>query len=272
MNLKSLIKEALKEDIGKRDLTTFYLKNKNKMIKAKVIAKEEGILCGIEIFKKVFLTYDKNIKFPFSLKDGKVFKKGEILCEIVGKASSILTCERVALNFLQRLSGIATLTNRFVKKIEKYKVKILDTRKTTPLLRSLEKYAVRVGGGHNHRFSLYEGIMIKDNHKKVAGSLEKAILEIKRVKRKVPFICEVENLEEFVVAQELGVKWIMLDNFPIEKIKEAVKMRKKGVKIEVSGGVNLENIEKIAQTGVDYISIGSLTHSPKAIDISLEVE
>lgn len=272
MKIEKLIKEALKEDIGKKDLTTFYLKNKNKIVKAKVIAKEEGLLCGIEIFKKVFLTYDKNIKFPFSLKDGKTFKKGETLCEIVGKAGSILVCERVALNFLQRLSGIATLTNRFVKKIEKYNVKILDTRKTTPLLRKLEKYAVRIGGGYNHRFSLYEGIMIKDNHKRVAGSLEKAISEIKRVKRKVPFICEVENLEEFIVAQKLGVKWIMLDNFPIEKIKEAVKMRKKGVKIEVSGGVNLENIEKIAQTGVDYISIGSLTHSPKAIDISLEIE
>lgn len=272
MDLKKIIKEALKEDIGKRDLTTFYLKNKKKIVKAKIIAKEDGILCGIDIFKQVFLTYDKKVKFPFSLKDGDCFKKGEILCEIVGKAGSILTCERVALNFLQRLSGIATLTNKFVNKVKKYKVKILDTRKTTPLLRSLEKYAVRVGGGYNHRFSLYDGIMIKDNHKKVAGSLEKAILEIKRCKKRVPFICEVENLEEFQIAQNLGVKWIMLDNFSIEEIKEAVKKRKKEVKIEVSGGVNLDNVEEIAKTGIDYISIGSLTHSPKAIDISLEIE
>lgn len=272
MDLKKIIKEALKEDINKKDLTTFYLKNKKKIIKAKVIAKEEGILCGINIFKQVFLAYDKKVKFPFSLKDGDYFKKGQMLCEIIGKAGSILTCERVALNFLQRLSGIATLTNKFVNKIKKYNVKILDTRKTTPLLRSLEKYAVRVGGGYNHRFSLYDGIMIKDNHKKVAGSLEKAILEIKRCKKKVPFICEVENLKEFEIAQKFGVKWIMLDNFSIPQIKEAVKRKKKGVKLEVSGGVNLDNVEEIAKTGIDYISIGRLTHSPKAIDISLEIE
>lgn len=272
MSIVTLIKRALKEDIGKRDLTTFYLKNKNKIVKAKVIAKEDGILCGIKIFKQVFLTYDKKIRFPLFLKDGTPFKKGTILCEILGKASSILTCERVALNFLQRLSGIATLTNKFIKKVEKYNVQILDTRKTTPLLRKLEKYAVRIGGGYNHRFSLSKGIMIKDNHKKVAGSLEKAILEIKRCRRKVPFICEVENLEEFQVAQNLGVKWTMLDNFSIPEIKAVVKKRGKGMKIEVSGGVNLENIEEIAKTGIDYISIGSLTHSPKAIDISLEIE
>ncbi|MCS7249633.1 MAG: carboxylating nicotinate-nucleotide diphosphorylase [candidate division WOR-3 bacterium] len=272
MDLKNIIKEALKEDINKKDLTTFYLKDKHKIVKAKVIAKEEGVLCGIDIFKKVFLTYDDKIKFPFSLKDGVQFQKGTVLCKIIGKASSILACERVALNFLQRLSGIATLTNKFVKKLKKYNVKILDTRKTTPLLRSLEKYAVKIGGGYNHRFSLYDGIMIKDNHKRVAGSLEKAILEIKRCKKKIPFICEVENLAEFEVAQNLGVKWIMLDNFSISEIKEAVKKKKKGVKIEVSGGVNLENVEEIAKTGIDYISIGSLTHSPKAIDISLEIE
>lgn len=272
MDLKKIIKEALKEDIGKKDLTTFYLKDKNKIVKAKVIAKEDGILCGISLFKQVFLNYDKKVKFPFSLKDGDFFKKGEVLCEIIGKASSILVCERVALNFLQRLSGIATLTNKFVKKVKKYNVKILDTRKTTPLLRSLEKYAVKVGGGYNHRFSLFDGIMIKDNHKRVAGSLKKAILEIKRCKKKVPFICEVENLKELEIAQNLGVKWIMLDNFSLPEVKEAVKRKKKGVKIEVSGGVNLDNVEKIAKTGIDYISIGVLTHSPKAIDISLEIE
>jgi nicotinate-nucleotide pyrophosphorylase (carboxylating) len=270
--IKILIRMALKEDIGKRDWTTEYLVKRKKFCRAVIRAKEKGVLAGLGICELVFKLLNKEVIFKPRKKDGEEFKKGEILAEIEGKARPILSAERVALNFLQRMCGIATLTKKFVEKIKGTRAKILDTRKTTPLLRELEKYAVRVGGGKNHRFGLFDMILIKDNHLRLVNGIKEALAMVQiKNKKRLPVEVEVKNLQEFLSAQEAGAKWIMLDNLSLKEIKEAVRKRRKGVKLEVSGGVRLENVRAIAKTGVDYISIGSLTHSPKAIDISLDI-
>jgi len=226
----------------------------------------------LKIAKLVFKTLDKKIKFSSSLRDGNILYPGEVIATLQGEARYLLMGERTALNFLQRLSGIATLTRRFVDRCQNTKVKILDTRKTTPGLRLLEKYAVRVGGGRNHRMGLYDMILIKDNHIAMAGGIDEAIRRAKKSRKKVGLEVEVKNLKELREALGLKVKRIMLDNMGVREVKKAVELAKGTTKLEVSGGINLRNVRKYAETGVDYISIGALTHSARALDISMEIE
>ena len=281
--LQDLIRSALKEDIGSGDITTELLIPKNKVIKAVIILKERAVVAGLEIAQRVFKTIDKNIQFKAISADGSGEKPGKIIAKIQGKAGSILSGERTVLNFLSHLSGIATVTRRFVNEVKLYKVKIMDTRKTIPGLRELEKYAVALGGGCNHRMGLWDAVLVKDNHIAVlkAGSKGINIKDIARlVKEKKPqgmkADIEVRNLKEFQEVLKIPPDIIMLDNMDISRIKKAVAMRdarcdRQNVKIEVSGGVRLGNVKAIAKAGVDIISIGALTHSAKAVDMSLEV-
>jgi nicotinate-nucleotide pyrophosphorylase (carboxylating) len=271
--LRKIVEKAVEEDIGFGDLTTESIVPDNFYTKAFIIAKEEGIIAGIPVAEEVFKFLDPSINFSPKVSDGERVEKGETIVEIHGKAKTILTGERTALNFLQRLSGIATFTNYCVSLAKPYGVKILDTRKTTPLLRALEKYAVKVGGGgENHRFALYDMVLIKDNHIKIAGSITEAV---KRVREKVsPFYkieVETENLEQVKEALENKVDIIMLDNMDIETIKKAIKIINGKALIEVSGNIKPEDIKTIAELGINFISMGKLTHSVKSLDISLEV-
>lgn len=267
-----LIRLALKEDIGFRDVTTESLFEKDRVLRAVIIAKEAFILAGIHVAEGVFQTLQSDIRGNRVHEDGDTVKAGETLLEVEGDVSALLSGERVALNFLQRLSGIATHTRRFVDKVKDCPVKILDTRKTTPLLRYMERYAVRVGGGYSHRFGLYDGILIKDNHIKACGDIKEAL---KRVKDNAPvglkIEVEVNSLDEFKVALNFSPDIVLLDNMDVEAISKAVEMAKGRVLLEVSGGINLENVEVVAKTGVDFISIGALTHSARAVDISMEI-
>ena len=281
--LKDLIRNAFKEDIGSGDITTEFLVPKNEVIKAAIILKEKATVAGLEIARKVFKAVNKDIRFEAVSADGSQEKPGKIIAKIQGQAGSILSGERTALNFLSHLSGVATVTRSFVDEVKPYKAKIMDTRKTTPGLRELEKYAVALGGGHNHRMGLWDAVLVKDNHIAVlkAGARGINIKDIARlVKEKKPkgmkTDIEVRNLKEFQEVLEIPPDIIMLDNMDISQIKKAVAMRdaqpsRKNVKIEVSGGVHLGNVGAIAKTGVDMISIGALTHSAKAVDMSLEV-
>ena len=276
--LKDIIRRSLKEDIGKLDITSKLLIPKNASTRARFVAKEEGIICGLKLAKEIFLAKDKNIKFIFKRKDGDFIKKNTILAEIKGNSRAILAAERTALNFMSHLSGISTKTNSFVKKIKPFKTKIMDTRKTKPGLRLLEKYAVRCGGGSNHRFSLEEHILIKDNHIEAAGCnvnikrLKSLIEDIKLRKHNLMKLeVEVETIAQFKAALIAKPDIIMLDNMSIADIKKAVKLKKEHPHlIEVSGNVKLNNVRSIAKTGVDMISIGELTNSVNALDISLE--
>ena len=281
--VKEIIQKALEEDIGKEDITTLYTIPSFLKVKAKLIAKESLVLCGIDIFGQVFKTLDKNIQIKTLKKDGSEVKKGEVLAVLEGKASAILKGERTALNFLSHLSGIASKTRKFLNKVKKYKVKILDTRKTIPGLRALEKYAVRTGGGLNHRQGLWDGIIIKENHLLGLGikgrnkfdfpRLASLIKNIKKaVGKKVEV--EVENLREFKCVCECRPDIILLDNFSPQQVKKAVLFRNEyfpEIKLEVSGGIDESNIIKFAKFQVDFISLGVLTHSSPAKDISLEV-
>lgn len=273
--LDVIIRRALIEDIGKGDITTQLTIPKDKMIKARVVAKEGCIICGMKVAQRVFQISDKDIKFETLVKDGQAVKKGKALANLQGLASSILTAERVALNLASMLSGIATKTREFVKQIEPYKVKITDTRKTIPGLRELQKYAVRIGGGHNHRMGLDEMVLIKDNHIKVTDGYTKLPSVPKGFKIEI----ETQNMEEFKHALRFKPDVIMLDNMGIKEIKEAVRVRNKTeftshhppTKIEASGGIDIKNVRKIAAAGVDMISIGELTHSFASADLSLEI-
>lgn len=263
---RKLVKEALKEDIGKGDITTRYLGIGNKIVHGKIIAKEKGIIAGIPIAKLAFKIVDPKVKFTQKYQDGQFISKGKVVAQLKGKACSILSAERTALNFLQHLSGIATLTAKFAKVFRG----IYDTRKTIPLLRAFEKYAVRIGGGKNHRFGLDSAILIKDNHIRIAGSIKNPIANIRK-KINAPIEVEVKNFKELKEALESKADIIMLDNMNLGMIKKAVKMIKNKAVIEVSGGVNLKNIKKLAKLGVDRISVGAITHSAKALDFSLEI-
>ena len=276
-SVRKIILDALKEDMVEGDITTEVLIPKDDMSlrKAKIVANSEGVLCGIEVTKEVFRLIFPEIKFIQKLKDGDTFCKKDTLLEIEGPPWAILKGERVALNFLQRLCGIATLTRKFVELALPYGVKILDTRKTTPNLRLLEKYAVKVGGGFNHRYNLTSGILIKDNHIKVVGSVKEAVE--KAIKNAPPFSrveVEVTSLKEAEEVAELGVDVIMLDNLNLEEMEKAIKIiREKSQKtlIEVSGGVTLENVEGIARLRPDFISVGKISHSAPSLDISLKI-
>lgn len=271
--LESVIRLALKEDLGEAgDVTTTAVLPEKVKVRGYLLCKAEGVLAGIKIAEKVFKTVDGNLIFRAMVDDGARINPGQKLALIEGLAQSVLAAERTALNFLQHLSGIATLTAGFVEKVKAHPVKIVDTRKTTPGLRLLEKYAVRMGGGFNHRLGLYDAILIKDNHVSVAGGITVAL---KNTRTKYPdekIEVEVRNLEQVKQALDFGADIIMLDNFALSEIKKAVEMVNRQVVLEASGGIILENVEEIAATGVDLISIGALTHSAPAVDISLEVE
>lgn len=280
--IHSIIQSALAEDIGKADITTLYTVSPRLKGEAIILAKENGIVCGLDIVKQTFHSKDKTIKFQSRCKEGSLCRLGMPVARVSGNLQSIINCERVALNFLSHLSGIATATYHFVQKVKGTKVKIKDTRKTTPNLRVLEKYAVRIGGGHNHRMCLDDGIMIKDNHLRAGKyvyqgkldheKIEKIITALKKLPQQI--IVEVENLAEFQTIIPHKPHVIMLDNFSLADIKKAVVIRNKSfpkVQLEASGGINLANVKAVAACGVEYISIGSITHSSKAIDFSLEI-
>jgi nicotinate-nucleotide pyrophosphorylase (carboxylating) len=270
--VKHLIRLALSEDIGKGDLTSEALVGNDLSGKAVIVSKQEGILAGLEAAKLVFQVVDPKIIFRSLKQDGESIKKGDKIALILGRVKSILSAERTALNFLQRLSGIATLTAKYVEQIKGTKAKILDTRKTTPGLRILEKYAVKAGGGENHRMGLFDMILIKENHVKAAGGVSNAIKKARSKYRKKRIEVEVRNLNEVREAIQSVPDWIMLDNMKIQEMKKAVRMiRSAGpdIKIEASGGINLRNVRRIALAGVDFISVGALTHSAPALDLSL---
>ncbi len=266
--IEKIIRLALEEDIGEGDITTEAVIPQDLKARAVLKAEERGVLCGLSVAELVFRELDPHIEFRPLARDGDGIKPGQKLAEIEGNARALLTGERVALNFLQRLSGVATATKKFVEAVKPCRVKILDTRKTTPGLRILEKYAVRCGGGENHRMGLYDMAMIKDNHIMLAGSVKNAL---EKVKGKGRVEIEVENLNQLREALESRPDIIMLDNMPPEDMEKAVKMIGGKAKVEASGGINLSNLEEVARTGVDFISIGGLTHSFKSLSITMEM-
>ncbi|SHK44143.1 nicotinate-nucleotide pyrophosphorylase [carboxylating] [Hathewaya proteolytica DSM 3090] len=268
--IDKIIKEALVEDNAFGDCTTDAIVSVESRCTVDLISKEKGIIAGLPIFKRVFDILG-DVHVTFLVKEGSHVKPMDNVAIIEGNTRNVLTGERVALNLLQRISGIATLTSKFVEKIKGSNAKLLDTRKTTPNLRILEKYAVTMGGGHNHRFNLSDGILIKDNHIDAAGGIKNAI---KRVRNNSSFVrkieVETESLEEVMEALEAGADIIMLDNMSTEMMKEAVKLIDHKAMVEASGNVNLDSIKEIADTGVDYISCGYITHSYSSFDLSMK--
>ena len=270
-SIESLVKKTLKEDIENGDITTRNIFSKEKLAVAEVIAREPMILCGLDIFQAVFKILTPDVKFSSkNYKDGDEVSVEEVIIRVECDVVSLLEGERSSLNILQWLSGISTLTNRYVKKAKP--IKILDTRKTTPGLRAFEKYAVICGGGNNHRFGLYDQVLIKDNHIEVAGSITKAVKLIKEKIAKDNIIeVEVKTIEEVEEALNNNVDIIMLDNMDINIMKQAIKKINGKAKIEISGGVTYERLGEISKIGADFISIGALTHSAAAIDISMNI-
>lgn len=275
MKIEEIIRKAIEEDIGDGDHTSLSTIPANAKGKAELLVKEEGILSGVEIAKKVFSAIDPETEFKLLLVDGTPIKKGDVAFTVEGRSRSILSSERLALNFLQRMSGIATFTGKMTDKIGDLPVRILDTRKTTPLLREIEKLAVRTGGGHNHRMGLYDMIMIKDNHVDFAGGIAKAIeavhryLEEKHMELRIEI--EVRDFDELEqVLESGGVDRVMLDNFSPKDLKKAVDMIDRRYETEASGGINIDNIREYALTGVDFISVGALTHQIHSLDMSLK--
>lgn len=272
MLVDDIIRMALKEDVGTGDVTTLSTIPASATAKAIIHAKEEGIVAGIPVAQRVFELLNENIEFTAFKVDGEAAKVRDVLIELRGPARDILIGERTALNIMQRMSGIATRTHRIAQMLTPFKTKVVDTRKTTPGLRILEKYAVRTGGGQNHRFGLYDGVLIKDNHIKVAGGIKQAVTKARNsAPHTLKVEVEVENLLGVLEALEAGADIIMLDNMSIESIREAVKVIDGRALIEVSGGVTEDKVIGFAEAGVDIISIGSLTHSVKALDISLDI-
>jgi nicotinate-nucleotide pyrophosphorylase (carboxylating) len=267
-----VIRAALEEDIGAGDITTDAIIDSAAEGKAILETREQIVLAGLPVFGRVFELLNPQIEVENHYKDGRIVPAGGVICHISGSLSVILKAERTALNFIQRMSGIATLTRRYVEKVGAEKAKVLDTRKTVPGLRSFDKYAVRMGGGLNHRFGLYDAILIKDNHIEAAGSITKAVeLAKKNASRGIRVEVEVENLDHVDEAIRAGADAILLDNMSTDEIRKAVNKVSGRIPVEVSGGVNLENIGEIARTGVDLISVGALTHSVRAVDLSLEL-
>lgn len=273
--IDKIIRNALAEDIGTGDITTSAVLNSKRKTSGKILIKEAGVLAGIDIAEKVFSIYDRSLSFDIKISNGSKVNPGDIAAIVSGNAASVLTAERTALNFLQRMSGIATLTSKFIEQVRHTKAKIIDTRKTAPGLRLPDKKAVKTGGGENHRFGLYDMFLIKDNHIETAGSITNAVKSCKLYNEKSGnrFKIEIEtkNIDEVKEAINCNVDIIMLDNFDIRNMTEAVKLINGKCKVEASGGVTLQTVKSIAETGVDFISVGALTHSVKALDISLEL-
>ena len=271
LNADDLIKSALKEDITSEDITTNSVMRSYALGEVDLICKQDGVIAGLDVFARVFQILDENTQVKLFVKDGDEVKKGEKIGLVRGDIRVLLSGERTALNYLQRMSGIATYTRSIVKLLEGSKTKLLDTRKTTPNMRVFEKYAVKVGGGCNHRYNLSDGILLKDNHIGAAGGVKEAV---RMAKEYAPFVrkveVEVENLAMLKEALEAGADIIMLDNMSVEEMKEAVRLAKGKAETECSGNVTKENIAKLVDIGVDYISSGALTHSAPILDLSLK--
>lgn len=275
MDLKEFIKQSLAEDCGAGDFTTLGCVASNAKGKAQLLVKEDGVIAGIELAEIIFRQLEEWITFEKKLNDGDKVKKGDVAFIVIGNAQTLLTAERLVLNCMQRMSGIATQTSLFVKAVKGTNAKILDTRKTTPLNRLIEKWAVRIGGGHNHRFGLYDMIMIKDNHVDHAGGIKKAIQSASMYLRQNNLFLDIEiearTIAEVKEVLAVGlVKRIMLDNFSPVLLSEAIQLINKKYETEASGGIILETVRQYAETGVDFISTGAITHSVKSIDLSLK--
>ncbi len=275
-SVKPLIRSALDEDVGRGDITSEALFSPSLKRKAQIVAKKEGLLAGVEVAKEVFrLTSSGGVKFTHSLEDGDLVGQNKPVLIMEGSVLAILRGERVALNFLSRLSGIATLTRKYVDLAKGLEVRIMDTRKTSPNLRVLEKYAVKMGGGLNHRFGLDDGVLIKDNHIKICGGVGEAARRARqRLSPLLKIEVEVENLAQLEEAIDAGADVIMLDNMEKGKMQEAVRRvrsQERHTLIEASGGINLQNVREAAETGVDFISVGGLTHSAMSLNFALEM-
>lgn len=271
LNVDELIKMALREDISNEDVSTNSVMSDFQLGTVQLICKQDGIICGLWVFERTFKLLDNNTQVTAYVKDGDEVKKGQLVAELVGDIRVLLSGERVALNYLQRMSGIATYTRQMVSLLKGSKTRLLDTRKTTPNMRIFEKYAVKVGGGCNHRYNLSDGILLKDNHIGAAGGVKNAVLKAKQYAsfvRKVEV--EVETLEQVAEAVEAGADIIMLDNMSAEAMKAAVKLIGGRALTECSGNVTRENISRILDTGVDFVSSGALTHSAPILDLSLK--
>ncbi len=269
--VEQLIAMALNEDVGTGDITTETTIPEDKIAFGRFIAKEDMVICGLDVAEKVFHTVDKNIEFCANAKDGDFIKKGDVIATVTGNARSVLTGERTALNLMQRMTGIATRTNAAVKAVEGTNALIADTRKTTPALRVLEKYAVRMGGGTNHRFNLSDGILIKDNHIAVSGGIKNAVANArKNAPHTLKIEVEVETKEQLLEALEAKADIIMLDNMTNEQMAECVNLIDGRALVEASGNMGDKDLLEVAKTGVDIISIGALTHTVRAADISLK--
>lgn len=273
LGLNELIKRALEEDIGHADITTWNLIPADHQSRGVFYAKSPGIVAGLEVSRAVFAYLDPEIRFTIYKEDGTEINPGDIIAEVAGRTTTLLTGERTALNFLQHLSGIASKTHAMAEAIKYFKAELVDTRKTTPGLRVLEKYAVAVGGARNHRFGLYDGVMIKDNHIKAVGSIQKAVSTLRmKVPHTVKIEVEVANLDQLQEALESRADVIMLDNMDIETMKKAVEITAGQALLEASGGINENTLMEAAKTGVDFISVGALTHSVTSLDISFNLQ
>ena len=274
--IREIVEAELKCDIGEGDITSFSVLTPGCKAEGKIIAKENGIICGLDFAEMAFKLIDDETKFNLFYSDCDKIKKGDIIVEISGNAVSVLSAERTALNFLGHLSGIASLTGKIVEETENYGTKILDTRKTTPGLRFAEKYAVKCGGGQNHRFGLYDMILIKDNHIAAAGGIENVMRKLYRSQKPaVPVEIEITNLDQLEIILKYPVDRIMLDNFTCENVVRAIKIRKEmdsEIPFECSGGITIENAVEYAETCVEFISMGAITHSAPQLDLSLDIE
>ncbi len=268
---RELVRRALAEDFGWGDVTTETIIDREQKARGVIVAKSTCVMAGIDIAAEAFRQLDPAVQITINCPDGHRCERGSEVAEIRGHAAALLTAERTALNFLQRLCGIATLTRQFVD-LADGRITVLDTRKTTPVLRALEKYAVRAGGGVNHRGGLDDGILIKDNHIRLAGSVGGAVTLMRKTNREMPTEVEAQSLAQVDEALEAGAEIILLDNLSIEEIVEAVKRCRGRAKTEISGGVTLQRMRELAATGADFVSVGALTHSAPAVDLSFEIE
>lgn len=270
LDISPCIKRALEEDIGSGDVTTNSIVPADASLRGRIVAKQQGVVAGLLVAKLVLFELNDQITFAANVVEGSSVGRGTVLADIVGSARALLTGERTALNFLGRMSGIATLTRQFVDKVVETKAVILDTRKTAPGLRTTDKLAVRLGGGQNHRTGLFDMVLIKDNHIDFAGSITAAVERVRAYGTELEIEVETRTLDNVREALALGVERILLDNMTLEMMREAVEIAEGRAKLEASGNVTLENVLEVARTGVDYISVGALTHSPRVFDVSLE--
>jgi nicotinate-nucleotide pyrophosphorylase (carboxylating) len=268
---RELVRRALAEDLGWGDVTTDGVIDRDARGRGVIVCKCNCVVAGLDVASEAFRQLDPGVSIALHRADGETLRPGDDVAEVVGSAAALLTAERTALNFMQRMSGIATLTRRFVDAVGG-RIMILDTRKTTPLLRTLEKYAVRAGGGVNHRGGLDEGILIKDNHIRVAGGVAAAVKRMRKANREMPTEVEAQSLEQVDEALDAGADIVLVDNLSTAEIEEAVRRCRGRAKVEISGGVTLERIGELADTGADYVSIGALTHSAPSADLSFEIE